>query len=118
MKDYICIVCPNGCHLKYDEKTDTTTGNKCKRGASYAHNEFTCPKRSVCSSVKTTVEGFPVVSVRTSGEIEKKLIFKLMEELKGVIIDKPLKINSVVIENVLDSGCDIITTTEMIKESK
>ncbi len=114
MKEYICIVCPNGCHLKYDEINNTCEGNKCPRGKEYAFNEFHHPKRSVCSSVKTTIEEFPVVSVRTNGEIDKNLIPELLEVLKKVIINERIEINSVVIKNVLNTGVDIITTTSMI----
>ena len=114
MKEYICIVCPNGCHLKYDEINNTCEGNKCPRGKEYVFNEFHHPKRSVCSSVKTTIEEFPVVSVRTNGEIDKNLIPELLEVLKKVIINERLEINSVVIKNVLNTGVDIITTTSMI----
>lgn len=114
MKEYICIVCPNGCHLKYDEINNTCEGNKCPRGKEYAFNEFHHPKRSVCSSVKTTIEEFPVVSVRTNGEIDKNLIPELLEVLKKVIINERLEINSVVIKNVLNTDVDIITTTSMI----
>lgn len=114
MKEYICIVCPNGCRLKYDEINNTCEGNKCPRGKEYAYNEFHHPKRSVCSSVKTTIEEFPVISVRTSGEIDKNLIPELLEVLKKVVINERLEINSVVIKNVLNTGVDIITTTSMI----
>ena len=115
MKEYVCIVCPNGCHLKYDETTNTTTGNKCPRGAAYALSEYTHPTRSICSTVRTSLPGHPVVSVRTSKEIDKNLITDLMEELKKVIVNEYLPINSVVIENVLNTGADIITTTPLIK---
>lgn len=115
MKEYICIVCPNGCHLEYDETTGKTTGNKCPRGASYALSEYTHPTRSVCSSVRTIVKGFPVISVRTDKEIDKNLISDLMNELKKVIVDKPLPMNSVVVENILNTDVNIITTTSMIE---
>ena len=114
MKEYICIVCPNGCHLKYDEINNTCEGNKCPRGKEYAFNEFHHPRRSVCSSVKTTIEEFPVISVRTNREIDKNLIPELLEVLKKVVINERLEINSVVIKNVLNTGVDIITTTSMI----
>ncbi len=117
MKEYICIVCPNGCHLCYDEVNNTCTGNKCPRGAKYAFQEFTNPKRSVTSSVRTTVKGYPVISVRTDGEINKGLVKELMEELRGVIVDHPLKLNEIVIENVLNTGVNIITTTPMEGEN-
>ena len=113
MREYICIVCPNGCHLRYDEETDTCTGNKCPRGAKYAHNEYVCPKRTVCTSVKTDVEGYPVVSVKTDGEIEKSRVGELMKEINKVVVHDYLDIHSVVIENVLNTGVNIITTTPM-----
>lgn len=31
MKELVCIVCPNGCLLKVDEKTLKVEGNKCKK---------------------------------------------------------------------------------------
>ncbi len=113
MKEYVCIVCPNGCHLVYDEINDTCEGNRCPRGKEYAYNEFHHPKRSVCSTVRTSVEGFPVVSVRTAGEIDKKLIPDLLQELKKVVVTERLEIHSVVIPNVLNTGIDLITTTSM-----
>ena len=113
MKEYVCIVCPNGCHLVYDEKTNTCTGNKCPRGAKYALQEYTHPTRSVCSSVRTSVPGHPVVSVRTREEIDKKLIPELMVELKKVVVKEALPMNSIVIKNVLNTGVDVITTTSM-----
>ena len=41
MKELICIVCPNGCHLKVDEENGyNVTGNKCERGAEYGKAEL------------------------------------------------------------------------------
>ena len=115
MKEYVCIVCPNGCHLKFDENTHETTGNKCPRGAAYALSEYTHPTRSVCSSVRTSLPEYPVISVRTNKEIDKKLIKDLMIELKKVVVNEYLPINSVVVKNILNTGVDIITTAPLIK---
>lgn len=115
MKEYVCIVCPNGCHLKYDEINDVVSGNKCKRGETYARNEYKCPKRSVCSSVRTTLKEYPVVSVRTNGDIDKTKINDLLLLLKDTVIKEYLPIRSVVIKNVFNSGVDVITTTNMKK---
>ena len=116
MKEYVCIVCPNGCHLVYDEETDSCTGNKCPRGAKYASSEYKHPVRTVCSSVKTDVEGYPVISVKTDKEIDKPLIGELMKELNKVVVHEYLDMNSIVIENVLNTGVNIITTTPMNKK--
>ncbi len=114
MKEYICIVCPNGCRLHYDEVNDTCSGNRCIRGKEYAHNEFICPKRSVTSTVRTSIDGYPVISVRTNKDIDKKLIPELLKELKKVVVKRKLAMNSIVIKNVLNTGVDIISTTSMI----
>lgn len=113
MKEYICIVCPNGCHLRYDEVNDTCEGNRCPRGKEYARNEFSHPKRSVTSSVRTSVKGYPVISVRTSKDIDKELIPALLQELKKALVTEKLGMNAVVIKNVLNTDVDIITTTSM-----
>ena len=56
MKELICIVCPNGCHLKVDEENGyNVTGNKCERGAEYGKAELLYPMRMVTSTVR--IEG-------------------------------------------------------------
>jgi CxxC motif-containing protein len=45
MKEFTCIVCPNGCSLHYDEVTHTCTGNRA-RGRQIRRNEVTNPMRS------------------------------------------------------------------------
>ena len=104
----VCIVCPNGCRLTV-EKTDSgfaVSGNKCKRGEAFAVNEFT-------SSVRTTVKGHPVVSVKTDGEIPKGKVFPLMELCKQITVDRPLPIGSIVAKDLFGTGVNLITTTNM-----
>lgn len=113
MKDLICIACPNGCRISVEESSLKVYNNKCKRGEEFGKNEVTNPKRSVTSTVKSTVKGFSVVSVRTSGDIPKEKVFLLMDLLKTVVINQPLEIGSIVIKNVFDTGIDVITTTQM-----
>jgi len=113
VKTITCTVCPNGCTLSINEETLEVTGNKCPRGMMFAKQELTCPKRTICTSVRTTVPNYPVISVRTSCEVEKKLMMDIVKELKNIVIDKPLKIGSVIVKNILNSGADIITTKEM-----
>ena len=112
MREFVCIVCPNSCKLTIDDNGNVT-GNKCKRGEKFAKDEMTCPMRSVTSTVATTFKDVPVVSVRTNGEIPKEKMFDLMQILNKVVVDKRLGRGSVVVENVLETGVDIITTSDM-----
>lgn len=114
--DLVCIVCPNGCRLIV-EKNDgeiSVTGAKCKRGEAFAKTELTCPTRSVTSSVKTTLKEYPVVSVRTDGEIPKEKIFDLIAVLAKFTLDKKVPIGTILISDVLKTGVNVITTTDMV----
>jgi hypothetical protein len=42
MKELICILCPNGCHLTVDDNLNVT-GNTCLRGDAYARKELKIP---------------------------------------------------------------------------
>ena len=116
MKEFICIVCPNSCHLTIDETTHQVTGNKCARGVTFAQNELTHPMRTLTSTVRTSLPGIPVVPVKTSGEVPKPLIFEMMKHINRVVVQDYLPAGSVVIANILDTHVDIITTATLKKE--
>ena len=113
--DLVCIVCPNGCGLSVQKNGDDVTveGARCKRGVAFAKAEVICPMRSVTSSVRTTVKGFPVVSVKTDGEIPKNKMMELMKLLSACVVERPLPLGSVVLKNVFGTGVNVVTTTEM-----
>lgn len=107
----VCIMCPMGCMLsvKQKDKKIIVSGNSCKRGIDYGIQEFIAPKRVVTSLVQ--VEGGGIISVKTNGVIDKADIFNVLEALKEKVVKKPISIGDVVISNVLNSGIDIIATS-------
>lgn len=113
--EMVCIVCPNGCRLSVEEKEGevTVVGAKCKRGEAFAQTELTCPTRSVTSSVKTTLADYPVLSVRTDGEIPKGKIFELIAVLSKITLDKKVPIGTILIKGVCGTDVNVITTTDM-----
>lgn len=114
MHNFICIVCPRGCHLQVDDKGNVT-GNTCPRGKAYAINEIDNPTRMITSTVAVSSEEFRRLPVRTAAPIPKGRIFDVMEEIGKVRISAPVNINDVVIENVLGLGVDIIATRNIEK---
>lgn len=112
-KEFTCIVCPNGCHLAIDLETKEVTGNRCPRGAKYALNEITHPTRSLTTTVRCKVQGYPVVSVRTDGEIDKKMIFQAMAEISKFTLEKKEKVGAILISDLLHTGVNLILTTRM-----
>lgn len=109
MKELTCIVCPRGCRLFIDDELNVT-GNSCPRGAQYAKDELTNPKRMITSVVRVKNREDTVVSVKTSTSIPKGMIFEVMNELNKVGVDAPTHIGDIVIKNVLNTGADIVIT--------
>lgn len=117
MIDLVCIVCPNGCNLKVDNsgKELKVQGHKCKRGIQFAQEELTNPTRTVCTTIKTIFEELPVVPVRTSKEIPKSKIIEMMDAVNRITIDKIYPRGYAIIKNILNTGVDIIVTSDMRK---
>ena len=109
MKELTCIVCPRGCRLVIDDDLNVT-GNSCPRGAQYAKDELTNPKRMITSIVRVKNRENTVCSVKTSTSIPKGMIFDVMNEIDKVRVTAPTKIGDVAIKNVLNTGADIIIT--------
>ena len=115
MRELICINCPLGCRLSVDDAdlaNIKVSGNTCPRGATYAVNEITAPKRMVTSSVPVAGSKTKRVSVKTSAPIAKNLIFECLEEIKKIRATAPVKIGDVLLSNVCGSGVDIIATRD------
>ncbi|MFP4287197.1 MAG: DUF1667 domain-containing protein [Candidatus Izemoplasmataceae bacterium] len=108
-KEMICIVCPVGCHLEIDENLNVQN-NRCKRGEVYAKKEVLNPTRMLTSTVRIKSRRQNRVSIKTTDNIPKNLIFDVMKTLDEVSLEAPVKLGDVIIKNVLDSGVDIVAT--------
>lgn len=112
-RELTCICCPVGCALTVTIEGDnsvTVTGNRCPRGAAYGEKEVTNPTRIVTSTV--CVEGYPdtVVSVKTASDIPKGRIDDCMKALADVTVAAPIHVGDVIVENVADTGVNIVAT--------
>ena len=112
-KELICIGCPLGCNLTVEidgGQVVSVNGNTCKRGDDYARKELTDPRRIVTSTVPVAGGNLPVVSVKTASDIPKGKIRECLCALKGVTLTAPVQIGDVIVENVADTGVDVIAT--------
>ena len=114
MKELICITCPRGCHLKVDDNLNVT-GNTCPRGEAYAKAELTHPVRMVTSTVAIASVSESRLPVKTKEPVPKEFIFPVMEEIRKTVVKAPINIGDVVIENVCNSGVDVIATKDIEK---
>lgn len=116
IKELICIGCPLGCMLTVEIDSGavlSVTGNTCPNGEKYARKEITNPRRMVTSTVKVEGGELAVVSVKTASDIPKNKIFDCMEELAKIKIKAPIHIGEVVLENVADTGVNVVATKDI-----
>jgi len=121
-KKIICTNCPLGCkiNLVYADADEVeiieAQGNRCKRGLEFAKQEITDPLRVVVTSVRVENGEIPMASVRS----DKPVPLRLMEEIMGVIrqtkVSAPVKRGDIIIENVLNTGANIISTRTVNKK--
>ncbi len=108
-----CIGCPMGCPLVVEMENGAVskvTGNTCPRGDAYGRKEVTNPTRIVTSTVRVEGGTLPVVSCKTRTDIPKGKIFDVARALKTVTVPAPVTIGQVLVDNVADTGVEIIAT--------
>lgn len=122
LKHMICIACPLGCRLNiYEDNNEegfVVSGNKCSRGNDYAVKEMTNPTRVLTTTVKISKSLLSRVPVRTNGEIPKSLIYEAMKLIKCIEINAPVKIGQVLIDNILNTGVDVVASRSMYETSR
>jgi CxxC motif-containing protein len=114
--EIICVACPKGCRLQAvrDEGGQILVSNAgCKRGQEYAVSEITDPRRMVASTVKVKNALHPLLPVYTSAPFPKGRINELLVELRKVELDAPVKMDQVVIDNVLGTGINIVASRDL-----
>lgn len=111
-REFVCIVCPNGCTLCAEEKDGviTVSGNTCPKGEAYAKAELTAPVRSLTSTVRTVFPERPVLPVRTNGELPKERIPDAMRIINGITVKRKLRCGDTVKKDFIISGIDLIAT--------
>ena len=119
-KEMICIGCPMGCYLTVDHvgtKIRDLSGNRCKLGSEYAEKEISNPERTLTTTVKVKHGHLPLVSVRTNKPIPKIRIFDAMNLLAQVEVEAPIKIGEPIIQNIFDTGVNVIATKSVLKKT-
>lgn len=122
LKEFTCIVCPNGCDIEVtlDDggSIASITGAGCQGGMNYVKQELTDPRRTISSSVPVIGGELPLVSVRLTKPVPKNRIFDVMAEIRKISLTAPVSSGDVIIHNVLGLDSDVITTKEVAHVSK
>ena len=112
-RNITCIICPRGCPMTVKEEGGklVAAGFTCPKGEKYAIDECTNPVRTITTTARTSNGG--VIPVKTANPIPKELMFDCMQEIDKAIVTLPAQIGDVVIENLLNTGVDVVVTANM-----
>ncbi len=102
-----CTLCPNGCQIRWDGKG--YDGNKCPRGAGFAEQERTAPKRMLTTTVRT--KDGKLLPVRTDKAVDKKKLFTIMGCMRQVHPAMPVKCGE---EIFRFADVSVISTANMV----
>lgn len=120
-KEFICVVCPNGCSIKteYEEgppmKLISAEGYRCPKGREWVKQEIENPMRTFSSSVLVKDGDFLEASVRITKPIPLSKVFDVMDEIRGLHPSAPLHIGDVLLENPAGTDTEVIVTRNVGK---
>jgi len=116
MRKIYCTGCPTCCVLTIiGSGVDMIVeGNSCPKGRDIAAAESENPVRILTTTVRTKFPGIPVLSVRTDGEIPKNKFPAAMHQIIEVIVEDELSCGDIVIENIAETGVNLIVTSGVL----
>lgn len=117
-----CTTCPSECLLTVEVERDaddavvevrSVTGNGCPRGDTFAHQELTCPMRVLTTTVAVSGGDEALLPVRTAEAIPLELHAQVMELIRGLVVDAPIRMGGFVLEDLLNTGIDLIASMDI-----
>jgi len=116
--EVVCILCPVGCRIiveTEDGEVVRIDNAGCERGKDYSLQEIRSPVRDFFTTIRIADGKSPLVSVRSTKPIPRNMLILCAAELAKRIIQAPVKIGDIIVENIMNLGVDIIATKDVDK---
>ena len=102
---YLCIGCPLGCRLEVEEDAAgeivEIRGFSCRKGKVFAEQEHTDPRRMITTTVGVTGGLWARLPVHATDEMRKDQLWDVIDALRNVPVDAPVRMGDVVVAGVL-----------------
>ena len=117
-----CTTCPSECLLSVEVERDadgnvaavhSVTGNSCPRGDKFAHQELTCPMRVLTTTVAVSGGDEALLPARTAEAIPLELHTQAMALIRGLVVEAPIHMGDVVLENLLDTNVNLVASMDI-----
>ena len=117
-----CTTCPSECLLSVEVERDadgnvaavhSVPGNSCPRGDKFAHQELTCPMRVLTTTVAVSGGDEALLPARTAEAIPLELHTQAMALIRGLVVEAPIHMGDVVLENLLDTNVNLVASMDI-----
>lgn len=117
-----CTTCPSECLLtvEFERSADgavvevrSVTGNSCPRGDTFARQELTCSMRVLTTTVAVSGGDETLLPVRTAEAIPLSFHAQAMDLIRGVIVEAPIRMGDVVLEDLLGTNINLIASMDI-----
>lgn len=116
-----CTTCPSECLLTVEVERDadgvaevrSVAGNSCPRGDKFAHQELICPMRVLTTTVAVSGGEEALLPVRTAEAIPLALHAQAMTLIRGLVVNAPIRMGDIVLENLLDTNINLIASMDI-----
>lgn len=113
-----CTTCPSECLLTVEVERDadgvaevrSVAGNSFPRGDKFAHQELICPMRVLTTTVAVSGGEEALLPVRTAEAIPLALHAQAMTLIRGLVVNAPIRMGDIVLENLLDTNINLIAS--------
>ena len=116
-RSFTCIGCPIGCPLILTHEGQQIVeieGASCNRGAKYARQEFTDPRRGMSTTVAIEGARWQRLPVKVSHPIPKDRVLEAARAIHALRVKAPVKRGQVLLSNLLgEQGVQVIATRSL-----
>jgi CxxC motif-containing protein len=109
---FVCIGCPIGCPLVLTHEGREVVevhGNECDRGAKYARQEFTDPRRSLSTTVALEGARLARLPVKVTVALPKERVREAARIVHALRVQAPVARGAVLLRDLLgEPGADVV----------
>ena len=88
----------------------TVHGNRCKRGAAYAEEEFRDPRRVVTGTCAVSAAGLTRIPVRSSDGVPIDDLAPFLKAMYELRLEAPIRSGTILATDLGSTGVDLIAT--------
>lgn len=120
VRKLVCTGCPIGCPLQLDhqgEQIVEISGHDCDRGAKYAKQEFTDPRRMLSTTVAIDGAFWSRLPVKASAAVPRDRVMEAARVIHALRVEAPVDVGQVLLRDLLgESGIDVVATRSIRRD--